>query len=109
MIVEVLDTGVLPNNPTFQDDSMAPPAKRKGQCQFTASQCNNNLIGARSLNIVAMALNGKEATAEPPIDEDSHGTHTASTAAGSFVMQAEELGSAKGTAVGMAPVAHLAI
>lgn len=56
-----------------------------------------------------MALNGKEATAEPPIDEDSHGTHTASTAAGSFVMQAEELGSAKGTAVGMAPVAHLAI
>ena len=46
---------------------------------------------------------------ETPIDEDGHGTHTASTAAGRFVNYADVLGNAKGTAVGMAPLAHLAI
>ncbi|GLU05719.1 hypothetical protein SLE2022_228010 [Rubroshorea leprosula] len=46
---------------------------------------------------------------EPPSDDDGHGTHTASTVAGSFVQYADALGNAKGTAVGMAPLAHLAI
>ncbi|OWM71945.1 subtilisin-like protease SBT1.2 [Punica granatum] len=110
VIIGVLDTGVLPNHPSFRDDGMPPPpAKWKGRCEFSASQCNNKLIGARSFNIAAMALNGKDAAAEPPLDEDGHGTHTASTAAGGFVMQAEALGQAKGTAVGMAPGAHLAV
>ncbi|RVX09005.1 Subtilisin-like protease SBT1.2 [Vitis vinifera] len=51
----------------------------------------------------------KGVTAEPPLDDDGHGTHTASTAAGAFVKNADVLGNAKGTAVGMAPYAHLAI
>ncbi|XVF10718.1 hypothetical protein REPUB_Repub07fG0206600 [Reevesia pubescens] len=106
VIIGVLDTGVLPNHPSFSDEGMPPPpAKWKGRCEFTA--CNNKLIGARSLNIDGNMTKGMGV--EPPIDEDGHGTHTASTAAGRFVNYADVLGNAKGTAVGMAPLAHLAI
>ncbi|KAK4493366.1 hypothetical protein RD792_017740, partial [Penstemon davidsonii] len=44
-----------------------------------------------------------------PFDEEGHGTHTASTAAGGFVKNANIFGNANGTAVGMAPLAHIAI
>ncbi|WMV40150.1 hypothetical protein MTR67_033535 [Solanum verrucosum] len=42
-------------------------------------------------------------------DDNGHGTHTASTAAGGFVKGANVFGNANGTAVGIAPLAHLAI
>ncbi|XVE57795.1 hypothetical protein DITRI_Ditri04bG0118500 [Diplodiscus trichospermus] len=106
VIIGVSDTGVLPNHLSFSDEGMPPPpAKWKGRCDFTA--CNNKLIGARSFNIDGNMTKGMRV--EPPIDEDGHGTHTASTAAGRFVNYADVLGNAKGTAVGMAPIAHLAI
>ncbi|KAF3616156.1 putative subtilisin-like protease-like [Capsicum annuum] len=77
-----------------------PPAKWKGKCEsnFT-TKCNNKLIGARSY------IKDNRS----PIDEDGHGTHTASTAAGGFVRGANVYGNANGTAVGVAPLAHLAI
>ncbi|KAF3448452.1 hypothetical protein FNV43_RR09165 [Rhamnella rubrinervis] len=108
VIIGVLDGGILPNHPSFSDAGMPPPpAKWKGKCEFNLSDCNNKLIGARSFNLAAKALKGEKA--EAPIDVDGHGTHTASTAAGGFVKNADALGNAKGTAVGMAPFAHLAI
>ncbi|KAA8522319.1 hypothetical protein F0562_013320 [Nyssa sinensis] len=108
VIVGMLDSGVFPNHPSFSGEGMPPPpAKWKGKCEFNASQCNNKLIGARSFNIAAQANKGGQG--EPPLDDDGHGTHTASTAAGGFVKNADALGNAKGTAVGMAPQAHLAI
>ncbi len=108
VIIGVLDSGILPSHPSFSDAGMPPPpAKWKGRCDFNMLDCNNKLIGARSFNIAEKAMKGE--TAEAPIDEDGHGTHTSSTAAGGFVKNAYALGNAKGTAVGMAPYAHLAI
>ncbi|KAK6783227.1 hypothetical protein RDI58_021024 [Solanum bulbocastanum] len=64
-----------------------------------AGHCNNKLIGARYFRY----------TGNDPWDENGHGTHTASTAAGRFVPGANIFGNANGTAVGVAPLAHVAI
>ncbi|XP_022958542.1 subtilisin-like protease SBT1.8 [Cucurbita moschata] len=110
VIIGVLDGGIAPSHPSFDDVGMPPPPpKWKGRCEFNFSACNNKLIGARSFNLATKALKGETMMDDSPIDEDGHGTHTASTAAGAFVKGAEALGNAKGTAVGMAPLAHLAI
>ncbi|PSS09738.1 Subtilisin-like protease [Actinidia chinensis var. chinensis] len=106
VIVGVLDTGVFPSHPSFSDDRMPPPSdKWKGKCEFNVSTCNKR-IGARSFNLAAKA---KGVKSEPPLDDDGHGTHTASIAAGVFVKNVDALGNARGTAVGMAPKAYLAI
>ncbi|RHN63323.1 putative cucumisin [Medicago truncatula] len=107
IIIGVLDSGITPDDhPSFSDAGIPPPpSKWKGRCKLNGTVCNNKLIGARSFNNAAV----KGEKAEAPIDEDGHGTHTASTAAGAFVENAEVLGNAKGTAAGMAPHAHLAI
>ncbi|KAM0935302.1 putative cucumisin [Dioscorea sansibarensis] len=104
VIIGVLDTGVTPDHPSFSVDTgmPSPPTKWKGVCGFTSSSCNNKLIGARIL------LDGT-GTALEPYDNNGHGTHTASTAAGMFVENANINGLANGTAAGMAPYAHLAI
>ncbi|XP_059277173.1 subtilisin-like protease [Lycium ferocissimum] len=101
VIIGVLDTGISPDHPSFSDKGMPPPpAKWKGKCEsnFT-TKCNNKLIGARTF----------PTSSESPVDDNGHGTHTASTVAGSFVKGANVYGNANGTAVGIAPLAHLAI
>ncbi|KAF2298927.1 hypothetical protein GH714_029163 [Hevea brasiliensis] len=105
VIVGVLDTGISPDHPSFSDEGMPPPpAKWKGKCEFNGTECNNKLIGARTFQSFEHPLKPVG-----PIDDVGHGTHTASTAAGSFVSAANVFGNANGTAVGMAPLAHLAI
>lgn len=106
MIIGVLDTGIFPDHPSFSDEGMPPPpAKWKGRCDFNGTSCNNKLIGARSFT----SSSTTHAQAVPPYDGEGHGTHTSSTAAGAFVRDASALGHAKGTATGMAPLAHLAM
>ncbi|XP_009781099.2 subtilisin-like protease [Nicotiana sylvestris] len=101
VIIGVIDTGVFPDHPSFSDDGMPPPpAKWKGKCEFDVPKCNNKLIGARYFQ------SSGDGT---PLDEDGHGTHTASTAAGNFVPGANIFGNANGTAAGVAPLAHVAI
>ncbi|CAN0841603.1 Subtilisin-like protease 3 [Linum grandiflorum] len=100
IVIGVIDTGVIPNHPSFSDEGMSnPPAKWKGKCEFNSSVCNNKIIGAR--NYVP--------TVSQPFDDNGHGTHTASTAAGSPVEGASFYGQLNGTAVGIAPKAHLAV
>ncbi|CAN1332751.1 Subtilisin-like protease 4 [Linum perenne] len=108
VIIGVLDTGASPTHPSFNGKGMSPPPpKWKGKCEFKASHCNNKLIGARTFNLGVKARKGGKP--ETPTDQDGHGTHTASTAAGAFVKNANVFGNAMGTAAGMAPGAHVAI
>ncbi|KAF8027433.1 hypothetical protein BT93_E0361 [Corymbia citriodora subsp. variegata] len=94
VIIGMLDTGVFPDHLSFSDEGVPPPpAKWKGSCDFEGTSCNNKLIGASTA----------------PYDDNGHGTHTASTAAGAFVRDANVFGNANGTAVGIAPLAHLAV
>ncbi|WVZ57431.1 hypothetical protein U9M48_007817 [Paspalum notatum var. saurae] len=109
VVIGILDTGILPSHPSFGDDGIQPPPKGwNGTCEFKAvaagnGGCNNKIIGARAFGSAAV-----NSTA-PPVDDAGHGTHTASTAAGNFVENANVRGNADGTASGMAPHAHLAV
>ncbi|GLJ48836.1 hypothetical protein SUGI_1029980 [Cryptomeria japonica] len=108
VIIGVLDTGVWPESPSFDDTGMpSPPAKWKGMCEsvpdFNSSNCNNKLIGARTF------LQGSGERNPSPRDAEGHGSHTSSTAAGSRVANASLFGYAAGTARGMASGAHVAM
>nr|XP_029116459.1 subtilisin-like protease SBT1.7 [Elaeis guineensis] len=112
VIIGVLDSGISPNHPSFGDEGMPPPPSRwKDACEFNASDCNNKLIGARNFVRGALAMDAapRRVTLQGPYDYDGHGTHTASTAAGMFVDNANINGLANGTASGVAPLAYLAI
>ncbi|CAJ2650566.1 unnamed protein product [Trifolium pratense] len=103
VIIGLIDSGIYPFHPSFNDEGMPPPpSKWKGHCEFTGgTTCNNKLIGARNLV--------KGAIQEPPFEDIFHGTHTSAEAAGRFVEDASVFGNAKGVAAGMAPHAHIAM
>ncbi|XP_024995381.1 subtilisin-like protease SBT1.2 [Cynara cardunculus var. scolymus] len=97
IIIGILDTGITPGHPSFNDKGVPPPPTRwKGKCQVAG--CNNKLIGMRTF-----------VSSSSPVDQLGHGTHTSSIAAGNFVDNANIFGHANGTATGMAPLAHVAM
>ncbi|KDP25555.1 hypothetical protein JCGZ_20711 [Jatropha curcas] len=101
VIIGVVDSGITADHPSFSGEGMPPPPEKwKGKCELKGTlSCNNKLIGARNF-----ATNSNDL-----VDRDEHGTHTASTAAGSPVQGVSYFGQANGTAVGMAPLSHLAM
>ncbi|KAI5059115.1 hypothetical protein GOP47_0025434 [Adiantum capillus-veneris] len=117
VIIGIMDSGIWPEKKSFWDTGLSPiPERWKGECEegtdFKASLCNKKLIGARSF------FKGYEAAMGPinetteyrsARDSEGHGTHTASTAAGNYVRHASLLGSAAGTAKGMASHARIAV
>ncbi|KAK8656683.1 hypothetical protein V6N13_098625 [Hibiscus sabdariffa] len=119
VIIGVLDTGVWPESKSFDDSGMPEiPSKWRGECEsgpdFGPKFCNKKLVGARSFSKGYHMANGgggnfkKPREIESPRDKDGHGTHTASTAAGSHVANASLLGYASGIARGMATHARIA-
>ncbi|KAL3754124.1 hypothetical protein ACJRO7_001383 [Eucalyptus globulus] len=107
IIIGILDTGIYVNAPSFGDKGFGPaPAKWKGKCvkgaNFTG--CNNKVIGAKYFNLENAATGSVT-----PADDDGHGTHTSSIAAGVAVKGASFYGIARGTARGGASSARIAM
>ncbi|KAK5847028.1 hypothetical protein PVK06_003330 [Gossypium arboreum] len=121
VVVGIFDTGVWPESESFQEKpGMRPiPSSWKGVCvegeKFEpAKACNRKLIGARyylkgfeqEYGPLNMSGNPEYRSAR---DFLGHGTHTASTAAGSMVKNASFFGIGQGTARGGAPWARVAV
>ncbi|KAI3992841.1 hypothetical protein MKX01_021564 [Papaver californicum] len=119
VIVGVIDSGVWPESESFNDNGLGPvPERFKGECvagdQFTGENCNRKIIGARYYFEGSEQLSGPLESRNITFfrsarDSDGHGTHVASTVAGSVVNDVSLFGIASGTARGGMPSARLAI
>jgi uncharacterized repeat protein (TIGR01451 family) len=124
VIVGVLDTGIWPEHPSFSDPDpsgkpYSPPAPTADgharACQFSgganpgsAFTCNNKLIGAqRFMNTYELASGLEPGEFTTARDDDGHGTHTSSTAAGNAGVHASIFGVDRGIISGIAPRAHV--
>jgi len=116
VIVGVIDTGIWPEHPSFADDGSypPPPARWHGACEEPNDTsapivCNHKLIGAReSLDIYKLLFGLTAGEFDSPRDNQGHGTHTASTAAGNAGVEAQIFGQPRGSVSGIAPRAYVA-
>ncbi|XP_038680762.1 subtilisin-like protease SBT1.4 [Tripterygium wilfordii] len=118
VIIGVIDSGIWPEHRSFSDAGLSPvPARWKGKCEtapdFPASACNRKLIGARTFYKGHESYLGRPITESnevvSPRDREGHGTHCASTAAGSKASNASFNGYAYGEARGVASKARIAL
>jgi subtilisin family serine protease len=121
VIVGIIDSGIWPEHPSFADDGSLPDApvldNSRPNCEFgnTAHNpndvpfsCNNKLIGARQMIDTYRAIVGADPEEfDSARDDDGHGTHTASTAAGNAGVAASVSGIPRGVVSGIAPRAHI--
>jgi subtilisin family serine protease len=119
VVVGVIDSGIWPEHPSFADDgSFAPLPEYAGvACEFgnTAHNpddapftCNNKLLGARQmLDTYRLLIGADPDEFDSARDDDGHGTHTASTAAGNAGVEASIYGIPRGTVSGIAPRARV--
>ncbi|KAK9946637.1 hypothetical protein M0R45_012088 [Rubus argutus] len=108
IIIGVIDTGIWPEHPSFNDHGFGPvPSRWRGSCLPGDSEnpttfCNKKIIGARYYGRDSNNITSAR-------DHNGHGTHTASTIAGRRITNASFLGFAQGVASGIAPKARIAV
>ena len=123
VVVGVIDTGIWPEHPSFADDGSYGPSPvgplddSRPNCEFgnTAHnpndapfECNNKLLGARQmLDTYRFFIGAETDEFDSARDDDGHGTHTASTAAGNANVEASIFGIPRGTVSGSAPRASV--
>ena len=132
VVIGVIDSGIWPEHPSLADDGTyaAPPVSIDpvdldgvvyDGCDFGDTEhalaagledapftCNNKLIGARHVMPAYLDSPGlTQVEYASARDEDGHGTHTATTAAGNADVQAEIFGNDFGLVTGIAPRAHV--
>lgn len=118
VIVGIVDTGFVPENPSFarmettrRSDAFVA-RKFSGECEVGVEapvRCNNKVIGARYFTDGVGLDNIFEEDYLSPRDFDGHGSHTASTAAGNDGVNAVVDGTSLGTISGMAPQARISV
>jgi len=123
VIIGVIDTGIWPEHPSFADDGsyglspVGPLDDSRPNCEFgnTAHnttdapfECNNKLLGARQmLDTYRFFIGAEPNEYDSARDDDGHGTHTASTAAGNSGVEASIFGIPRGVVSGIAPRARV--
>jgi len=129
IVIGIVDSGIWPDSFSFSDRTGTNGNNTKdgkldyqqipgwnGKCtpgeEFTASDCNQKLIGAQYFNAGYGGNAGINADRpwefNSPRDYNGHGTHTASTSGGNNGVPAEVSGIDLGTISGMAPRARIA-
>jgi subtilisin family serine protease len=131
VVVGIIDTGIWPEHPSFSPAGIsAPPVTLQDlvvggptgaypipACNFgntahnpndAAFDCNNKLVGARQvLPSYRQLIGAEDFEFDSARDDDGHGTHTASTAAGNGGVAAEIFDNELGSVSGIAPDAHI--
>ncbi len=121
VVVGIIDSGIWPEHPSFADDGTFPPApvldNSRPNCEFGNSAhnandvpftCNNKLVGARQmLDTYRFFIGAEPDEFDSARDDNGHGTHTASTAAGNAGIEASMFGIPRGTVSGIAPRAQI--
>ncbi|MGI9646655.1 MAG: S8 family serine peptidase, partial [Ilumatobacteraceae bacterium] len=128
VVVGVIDSGIWPEHASFADDgsygpSPIPPLDNsRPSCEFGNAghvtdpsigpdlpfTCNNKLLGGRQMLDTYRAFIGATPFEyDSARDDDGHGTHTASTAAGNAGVSASMYGENLGDVSGIAPRARV--
>ncbi len=133
VVVGVVDTGIWPEHPSVADDGSYGPAPASfvgAGCDFGSAfgglfppgplpddpfPCNNKLLAAKKYNatfstfLTIVGGTYDPGTFDSARDEDGHGTHTATTAAGNADVAASILGNDFGTVTGIAHRARVSV
>ena len=119
----MLDTGIWPEHPSLSDPDPSgkpypaprPPLSGTRECDFSSGSnpgpaftCNNKLIGGYTFLDTYQAITGlTPAEYTDARDDEGHGTHTSTTAAGNAESPASIFGVPRDTVSGIAPRAHI--
>lgn len=121
VVVGIIDTGIWPEHPSFTDDGSYEPlpgyeglpyefgntAHNPNDAPYDGSG-NNKLLGARQmLDTYRYYIGADSDEFDSARDDDGHGTHTASTAAGNAGVEASIYGIPRGAVSGIAPRARI--